>query len=116
MNRLSALALLPALLGVGGCGALADRASENGSEAWVSRVVGAGEAARLPSGCAGDADLSSYRDGQFVQVRKQRGRRTVAVLAHVPQGMQVQAGDEVEIVPAACANGVLPEVKQVFRN
>ena len=115
MNRLSVSGLvLLASLALGGCSALAGRAGENGSQAWVARTVGADEAARLPSGCAGGVALSEYRNGQFVQVREPHGRRMVSVLAHVPQGMQVETGDEVEIVPARCTNGVLPEVKQVF--
>jgi hypothetical protein len=112
MNRLPVSGLLLASLALGGCGALAGRADENSSQAWVARVAGADEAARLPAGCG--ADLSAYPNGQFVQVREPHGRRMVSVIAHVPQGMKVEAGDEVEIAPARCANGVLPEVRQVL--
>jgi hypothetical protein len=116
MKHLSILGPLLAMAAVslGGCSVLAGRAGENGSEAWVTSVLDAGEARRLQSGCAG-VDLSAFANGRFVQVREPHGRRTVTVIAHVPQGLQVQAGDEVEIVPARCSNGVMPEVKQVFR-
>jgi hypothetical protein len=116
-NRMFVLGplLVLASVSLGGCGALDTRAGENGSEGWVSRVLGAGELTRQQAGCADAVDLSAFRNVRFVQVREPHGRRTVSVIAHVPQGMQVQAGDEVEIVPARCTNGVMPEVKQVFR-
>lgn len=40
---------------------------------------------------------------------------TVSVIAHVPHGMRLRDGDEVEIEPTRCIEGVMPEVKQVFR-
>ena len=116
MNRVSVLGslLMLASAGLGGCSVLAGRAGENGSEAWVGRVVGAGEAAHLQPGCAGRAKPSPPGNDRYVQLREPHGRRTVSVVAHVPPGLQVQPGDEVEIVPARCIDGVMPEVKQVF--
>lgn len=98
-----------------GCSVLAGRAGENGSEAWVVKVYRAGEMPPTQAGCAENLDLSAYRNDQFVLVREPHGKRTVNVLAHVPHGMQLQAGDEVEIEPARCSKGVMPEVKQRFR-
>jgi len=116
MNRVSVLVpLLLAAVALGGCGALNGRAGEDGSEGWVSQVLAAGEATQLQAGCAGGVDLSAYRNDRFVQVREPRGRRTVSVVAHVPPGLQVEVGDEVEIAPARCSKGVMPEVKQVYR-
>jgi hypothetical protein len=117
MNRISVLVplLTLATFSLGGCGALASRAGEDGSEAWVERVFNAREAARLQPGCMEGVDQSAYRNDRFVQVREPHGRRTVTVIAHVPQGLQVQDGDEVEIAPARCSKGRMPEVKQVFR-
>lgn len=116
MKRLSISGMLAlASVALGGCGALASRAGENGSEAWVSRVLSAGELTQRQVGCAEAVDLSAFKNDRFVQVREPHGRRTVSVIAHVPPGLQVQPGDEVEIAPARCTNGVMPEVKQVFR-
>jgi hypothetical protein len=116
MNRVSMLVplLVLACVSLDGCSALAGRAGENGSEAWVSSMIDAGEAARLQPGCAG-VDFSAFGNDRFVKAREPHGRRAVTVIAHVPPGLQVQAGDEVEIEPARCSNGVMPEVKQVFR-
>ena len=113
-NRIVVLGPLLASLALGGCGALAGRAGENGSEAWVSRVLSASEVTQRGAGCADTVDLSAFANDRFVLVREPRGRRTVGVIAHVPPGMQVRPGDEVEIVPARCTSGVLPQVKQVF--
>jgi hypothetical protein len=113
MNRVSVLVpLLLSAAALGGCGALAGRAGENGSEGWVSRVLPAGEAARLQAACA---DLSAYPNDRFFLVREPHGRHSVSVVAHAPPSLQVEVGDEVEILPARCSNGVMPEVKQVFR-
>jgi hypothetical protein len=115
MNRVSVLAsLLLSSLALGGCGAVAGRARENGSEGWVSRVLTGSEAVRLQADCAG-ADLSAYPADRFVLVREQHGRHSVSVVAHAPPELQVEVGDEVEIVPARCSKDVMPEVKQVFR-
>jgi hypothetical protein len=117
MYRFSTLGslLVMAAVSLGGCGVLNDRAGENGSEAWVTRVYEPGEMPRLQPGCADGIDLSRFRNDQFVQAREPHGRRAITVIAHVPRGLQVQAGDEVEIEPARCSKGVMPEVKQVFR-
>jgi len=117
MNRRSALGalMITAVFTLGGCGALASRAGDDGSEAWVERVFNAREAARLQPGCMEGVEQSAYRNDRFVEVREPHGRRTVSVIAHVPQGLQVKDGDEVEIVPARCSKGRMPEVKQVFR-
>ena len=116
MYRVSMLAPLLALacVSLDGCSVLAGRAGENGSEAWVTAVHSAGEAALSPPGCAG-VDLAAFGNDQFVRAREPHGRRAITVIAHVPRGLQVQAGDEVEIEPARCSKGVMPEVKQVFR-
>jgi hypothetical protein len=107
--------LLIAAVSLGGCGVLNDRAGENGSEAWVTKVYEPGEMPRLQPGCADGIDLSKFKNDQFVQAREPHGRRSITVIAHVPRGLKVQAGDEVEIEPARCSKGVMPEVKQVFK-
>ena len=99
-----------------GCNALISRVGENASEAWVSRVYSAAEAKTLPLDCSKSVDLSAFGNDQFVKVRIPHGRRKVTVIAHVPKGMRVQVEDEVEIEPIRCKNGVMPEVKQVFKS
>lgn len=117
MNRfsMSGALLVMAAVSLGGCGVLNDRAGENGSEAWVTRVYEPGELPRLQPGCADGMHLSKFKNDQFVQVREPHGRRAITVVAHVPHGMQVKDGDEVEIEPARCSKGVMPEVKQIFK-
>lgn len=101
--------------GLSGCNALISRVGENASEAWVFRVYSAAEAKNLPLGCAESVDLSAFGNDQFVEVRIPHGRRKVTVIAHVPKGMRVEVEDAVEIEPTRCKNGVMPEVKQVYK-
>lgn len=104
-----------AFVSLSGCSALAGRAGENGSDAWVTKVYRAGEMTAQQLGCANAVDPSAYRNDEFVLVREPHGRRMVSVVARVPHGMQVKVGDEVEIEPARCRSGVIPAVKQVFK-
>ena len=117
MNRRSVhgALMISAAFALGGCSALASRAGEGGSEAWVERIFNASEAARLQPACMDGLDQSAYRNDRFVEVREPHGRRTISVVAHVPHGLQVKEGDEVEIAPARCSKGRMPEVKQVFK-
>lgn len=47
-------------------------------------------------------DLSVHGNDSFAGIQEPHGRRSVYVLAHVPRGMQLGPGDEVEIAPACC--------------
>lgn len=104
-----------AVSGLSGCNALFSRTGENASEAWVFKVYSASEAKSLPLGCAESVDLSAFGSDQFAKVLEPHGRHRVTVIAHVPKGMQVEVGDEVEIEPIRCKNGVMPEVRQIFK-
>ena len=106
--------LLLAVLSLAGCGAIAPRAVENGTQGWVTTLYKAGDLKETTLGCAHGMDLSRYGSDSFAGIREPHGRRSVYVLAHVPRGMQLSPGDEVEIAPARCSPGVLPEVKRVL--
>ena len=106
--------LLMAALSLAGCGAIAPPAVENGTQGWVTTLYKADDLKQTTLGCAHGMDLSKYGSDSFAGIREPHGRRSVYVLAHVPRGMQLNPGDEVEISPARCSPGVLPEVRRVL--
>lgn len=103
-----------ALIVLGGCETLEPQSADAASVGWVTATLGAAELKRLGSACADSAELATFSGDQFARVREPHGRRTFTVYAHVPRGMQVQAGDEVVIQPSRCGKGAMPEVRRVI--
>jgi hypothetical protein len=91
------------------------KAGPNATVGWITKVYGPVDMQNLAPECLGPINQSRVASDKFVQIKEPRGRRARYIPAHVPDGLDVKIGDEVEIEPVRCQNGLIPEVKKVFK-
>jgi hypothetical protein len=75
----------------------------------VLATLDAGAAASAVQACTGAA-----AQGHYATVRYRGSRLHHTVVAALPEGVDVRTGDEVELWPAACAEGRLARVERVL--
>jgi len=75
----------------------------------VLETLDAGTAAAAVQACTG-----AGAQGRFAKVRYRGSRLHHTVVAALPDDVDVRSGDEVELRPAACAEGRLARVERVL--
>lgn len=114
IDKTSFIVPFAALVLLGGC---ADpRIGPNSKTGWVTELYTAEKLITNRPSCLAnlsDTDIASHRYA-LISVPHLRSYRYVNAL--VPDSIEVELHDKVEIFPPSCADGALPQVVQVLKH